>query len=434
MPNDLIRYEVWMERTSVTGRRRGKELKELDEELQRYERFGGGQARWSVGKCLQAWKDSVGPGDAWKRHKRNQNGAFDDLTKALEGFHHSPEQREAILFVKDQQKLFIKTLFEGRKVSLSAKGATAYQVANAGKTIYDVTQYARGVRSGSGIMSEASRAAWELIRNTLGDVWDLPELAEVVLEVLGESLADLVKSITPAVGFVVSASKTAYYGLKTVSLAKDVYTLSGSEVGFMPGDPQEAFEAVQVLVKRELKKTSARLGVSAAETAAKGAGLFADAGTGTTTAVGVAASIARLLITLNALRIDCLEMRAANQILKDPVKIDNRLFHKNPLLGCYFLVCADTSTIVNFLFEDVGRPGFQYEVEKALKKHLDPTLKIASHLLYEHRMMLTGGSLAKLSVVKGASNQIAVRAPTTMHQVKANVVNSLRRRDRGFYK
>ncbi len=437
--SDLIPHDVWMERTAVTARRRSAELKALDEELKRYGQFGGGQARWSVEQRLEAWKKSKGAGDAWRNSMRNKNRAFDDLTNALKGVQQTAEQREAIQLVKQHQKDFIKALFGGRKVSLSSKAMTAYQAASSAHTLSDLGSGMNLTRGASSrLVQGAETAALELVRNTLGDVWDLPELAEVVLDVLGKTVADLVKSITPAVGFVKSASQTAYYGVQTVSRAKDTYTLSGSEVGVAPGDPARAFKAVQALAKRELKKSGARFGVSASETAAKGAGLFADAGTGTTAAVGTAASIARLLITLNALRVDCLEMRAANKILKDVDRIDNTLFHKNPLLGCYFIVCADTSTLINFMFEDVGRPGFQYEVERAVKKHLDPTLKIASHLLYEHRMMLGGGELPKLTVLPGPGKkykgQIAVRNPTTMHQAKAKALNKVRGRSPGFYK
>lgn len=430
MASDLIPYKVWMERTSVRGRRRSKELKDLDSQLERYEQFGGGQAHWAVDQALEAWKKSKGPGDKWKSHARNKNGAFDDLTRALQGFHHSKEQREAILFVKEQQKLFIKALFGGRKVALSAKALTAYQAANSVRTVHTVTSpLYRGEDSGT-----ARKAASDLIKNVLGDVWDMPELAEVVLEVLGEALADLAKSIAPAVGFVMSGAKTAYYGLQTISQTKDVITLHGSEEGFMAGDPQAAFEAVQRLMKRELKKTSMRLAISASETTAKGLGLFADAGTATTTAVGTAAALGRLLVTLNALRVDCLEMRAANKILQKPDSIDRTIFAKNPLLGSYFLLCADTSTIVNFMFENVGRAGFQYEVERAVKKHIDPTLKIASHLMYEHRMMLSGDDLAKVSVKGSKMAQVAVRNPTTSHHIKAKVLNKVRGRKSGFYK
>jgi hypothetical protein len=430
MASDLIPHKIWMERTAIRGHRRSKELKALDSALEEYGEYGGGHAQWAVGQALEAWKKSKGPGDAWKRSSRNKNGAIDDLTKALGGFHHSKEQREAVLLVKAQQKLFIKSLFEGRRVSLSSKALTAYQAADSAKTLHTLTSPLYQ----SSDSSPARDAAMKLIKNVLGDVWDMPELAEIVLEVLGEALKDLAKSIAPAVGFVMSGAKTAYYGLQTISKAKDVYVLSGVDEGVMQGDPQAALEAVKRLMKRELKKSGKRLAISASETTAKGLGLFADGGTATTTAVGTAASIARLLVTLNALRIDCLEMRAANNILKHPDKIDRSLFQKNPLLACYFLVCADTSTIVNFMFENVGRPGFQYEVERAVKKHLDPTLKIASHLLYEHRMMLSGGELAKVSVKGSQKGQIAIRNPSTTHHVKANVVNKVRGRSKGFYK
>ena len=436
MANDLFAPKLWLEMTD-TGvlTRRSTELRAVDAALQKYDRAPTLTLGWEVTEALEKWKKSKGTGQEWRRSARNKKGAVDQLTQALDGKKElSAQEKLGIKTVEDAQIAYIRTLFDGRRVALSSKALTAYQSAGAGKTVDSLVAAARQSDSALAIAGHEVRA---LVHSALGEASSSPDLAVVLMQVIGKSLDDLVTSITPAVGLVKSASMTLYQGVVTAAKAKQLYDLHGAEVGFAAGDPEAAFLAVRELVKRELAKSGLQTTTYAGETAAKSAGIFLDGGTATTVAVGIAATLARLMITLNALRVDLMEMRAANAILQEPDTINASLFAKNPLLGCYFLVCADTSTIVNFMFKDLGRSGFMYEVEKACAKHLDPTLKIASHLILGHRMVLSGAKLSKLSVETAsgkATAKIAIRDPSTVMNVKAKVVNTLRRRDDGFYK
>jgi hypothetical protein len=58
-------------------------------------------------------------------------------------------------------------------------------------------------------------------------------------------------------------------------------------------------------------------------------------------------------------------------------------------------------------------------IEHAVRTQLNPTLKIASHALYRHRMRLTGKKLPKLTVLKSASNKSATNPTGDIFYLKA---------------
>lgn len=433
MADDLIPHKTWISRTEVSMQRRSAELKALDQLLADYEARGGGDLRWRVGQALQAWKATHGNGDEWRKSSRNRNGAVDDLTRALAAKHTLSEADEAALAaVAEANKAFLGALFAERRVVLSARALTAYQGLD---LAHDLDRLVAQARSGDSGTSVLMGEAHGLIQSLLGDVWHLGELQVLVAQVLGRGTSELASSIAPGLGLIKSASMTMYHSVMLMANARKVIRLEAAEPAIAPGDPAAALLAVQELAKRETAHSAARLASYAAETGGKLIGTFVDGGTATAVVAGTAATIARMLVTLNAIRIDVLEMRAANELLEKPDTLDATLFAKNPLLGCYFLACADTSTIVNFMFKDLGKPGFQYEVEKACKDHLDATVKIANHLVYDHRMKLSGRQLPKMSVMRGDDkDQIAVRDPGTVMQIKAAATNRVRGRDGGFFK
>jgi len=85
MPSDLRPHADWIKRTASIGHPRSKELKAVDDALQRYEQFGGGDAQWRLGQALDAWKRTHGTGDEWKSSSRNKNKVVEELTTLLTG-------------------------------------------------------------------------------------------------------------------------------------------------------------------------------------------------------------------------------------------------------------------------------------------------------------------------------------------------------------
>lgn len=86
MPDDLIPHRKWLELTALLTKPRSQLLIQLDRALERYEKFGGDDARQRVRQALDQWKASKGSGDAWKRTDRNRKAqAFEELTARLSG-------------------------------------------------------------------------------------------------------------------------------------------------------------------------------------------------------------------------------------------------------------------------------------------------------------------------------------------------------------
>jgi hypothetical protein len=79
---DLIEHSLWLARTSVFGRVRSKELKEVDKALEHYEKQGGSLAMLS--QALEFWKKKeIAENGHWTKSKRNSNGVIAELTEKL---------------------------------------------------------------------------------------------------------------------------------------------------------------------------------------------------------------------------------------------------------------------------------------------------------------------------------------------------------------
>jgi hypothetical protein len=82
MRKDLIEHSKWLSRTSVLGRIRSYELKELDKAIKAYEVSGLDNDLRKIRIALAAWKAKEGAG--WKISKRNADGAFFELERRMD--------------------------------------------------------------------------------------------------------------------------------------------------------------------------------------------------------------------------------------------------------------------------------------------------------------------------------------------------------------
>jgi len=235
----------------------------------------------------------------------------------------------------------------------------------------------------------------EAFENFMVECADVENLHDVIEAIGGEVLHELVSEVTPYLGVVTSTVKLAKAGK---AVAQDGYNLYKSDEyknGFRMGDPSAAAEAIQAIIKRDLAQHSVKLAQQTAATGAKIGGLFADFGTATTAAIGVANTLASLGLQLFSLGLDIKDMRAGNKRLAAPNTLDLTVFNECPILGCYLLTCADTSAVANMFIADIGLPGWLDKVELMKKKQMDPMLKIASKNISSSRLQLEGLSSDK---------------------------------------
>jgi hypothetical protein len=262
----------------------------------------------------------------------------------------------------------------------------------------------KSLKSGVGKLAKGGSAASkvasvpgmkEAFENFMVECADVENLHDVIEAIGGEVLHELVSEVTPYLGVVTSTVKLAK---AAKAVAQDGYNLYKSDEyknGFRMGDPSAAAEAIQAIIKRDLAQHSVKLGQQTVATGAKIGGLFADFGTGTTAAIGVANTLASLGLQLFSLGLDIKDMRAGNKRLVAPNTLDLTVFNDCPILGCYLLTCADTSAVANMFVADIGLPGWMDKVELMKKKQMDPLLKIASKNISSSRLQLEGLSSDK---------------------------------------
>jgi len=421
---ELMEYKLWIERTKAgITKPRSSALKNVDGKLMAYHTGGKTEtSKKAVGVALEAWK--VEKGASWKNSIRNSNGAVNDLTRQIANdFQLTELDQTALRYLADARRQYIVNLFQGREVKLSSTMYTVYEV---GTATYQAGTVAHTVYA----------QAKSIVMGILGEAANDPTMAALILDVLGKTLSDFIAQVAPGVGLAYSTSMATYNSYLALSAAKSAHSIRNSGQGVLAGDPHAAFLAVKRLIERERNACAVEAGSHAVEATAKGAGIFLDAGVATGTAASILGTTSRLLVKLYMLKKDWNEMRAVKGLFQKPWDIDSSIFEKSPLLGCYFLLSADTWVIVNLVCEDFGKPGFKYKVDQAVKHHLNPLMDVAGQCIRSHRMTLTG-PVPKLTVERSGDdlNQIAIRDSKKVDQVSSHLYNRLFNKNRqGVFK
>ncbi|HYE38478.1 MAG TPA: hypothetical protein VEB23_01020 [Ramlibacter sp.] len=293
------------------------------------------------------------------------------------------------MFTGTQLKFGIMSSLETGKGLLSTGKklhSNANKLASGGKAL------AKGVPSVPGMQ--------KLVEEFLVECADVNGIGDILTAVTSEALKDLIAEVTPVLGVIASGAKLAKASKAVAEDGYHLYKCKDYKKGFLRGDPVAAAAAVQNIIQRDLGKHSVQLAQQATATGAKIAGLFADLGTGTTAGIGIANALASLGLQLYGLGLDIKDMRAGNKRLLTPDTLDLTVFEESPILGCYLITCADTSSVANFFVADIGLPGWMDKVEHLKKKQMDPLLKIASKNIHASRLQLEGISANKGTHVK----------------------------------
>lgn len=241
---------------------------------------------------------------------------------------------------------------------------------------------------------------------------DIDNIQDVVAAIGADIVSQLVAEIVPYVSVAYSTGKLAVATKAVVESGRNLYRHSYYRDGFRPGEPEAAAQSIRIIIERDLTRHSIDAGREAAATGAKIAGLFADLGTGTTAAIGVANTLATLGLKLYALGLDIKDYRAGNAILRTPDNIGLDAFNKCPVLGCYLITCADTSSVANFFLSELGAPGWMDRIEEVKKKQMEPLIKIAKEEIKRSPIQLDGLK----------SNKGTFQEPSFFAKIKAKVV------------
>jgi len=372
-------HETWMRDTYSRFDGRSELLKAVDLAIFVYDSCKTDETRQAIKDALDAYiAGHIARKKDWNASVRNKKGAVSNLYRAvndLDARKLTQEDLDAIKAQVEMQQAALKTMFMGKKMqlrSLSKKrhseevGKFVKAAQGTAANIRDLSFTKSGTTANQGVNVVAGTAVKDKFQQLVQTVCGALD-PEMVMKALGlGSVTDFAKSMAPALGIIASASDTAV-GL--CKLAWQSYSASNfreaSTWTLAPGDPLAAFHALETLLDREINSTIASTAISGAAFSAKMLCGALDLGAASGPAIGLAETIAKAIQRITEFVRDYAEVQKANTLL-DAGTFGIGLFQTCPILGCYYLVVQDHSTIVNMAVADYGTTGWKMDVERML--------------------------------------------------------------------
>ncbi len=419
-------YEQWMKATHSALHKRSDYLKKLDETIKT------GKNDKVIKEALDRWKfDQSSKGKDWTKSVRNKKGAVTNLYRAVNDLDKrslSEEEREAMKYICHEQKMALTRQFEGKEVSFKSntliglkqgagdsftKFKTALSLGNTTRSnIKGVSTDVKSVRDGMNklrkggralVIAEASGEMNKKIRDLCKSLTPGMDPDKVFANLNLGSVSQFSTNIAPFVGAISSGGKAIVGWIGVAKTAYKKYDIEDKRHAFAPDDPEAAFDAVLVLLKRDITSQSAKAGVATAAFTGKLLGAFADAGAVTGPAIGILETLASIFQTIVEYVRDYKEVEKANELLRvGYLNLD--LFNECPILGCYFLLIQDHSTIINFAVADYGTANFVFDAERLVGK-INPVLDQARTYVHASRFEIVGFDAMKGVVEKNWSKQ-----------------------------
>lgn len=397
---------VWLSWTERKYKHRSSELRKLDDAIGEFEVRPGRDTERNIQKAFMAWKRAKGP--EWRNSERNQppHYAFTELDRTLKkDLGLSAEEKSALEFWKAQRAQNIQRVFGNATVTLRIFD-TFLAIKNAKRQLKQALEESSNAGStlaGKAVDAAANAAFGQQIaeiRSALSELFgvvitDVLQFGKTVLAETGLSgliaVAEEVATMLPLVSLAAGGISTLVQAGKAVKKAYEEYSFSRHSFAFEAGNVAAAFDAVSTLLARETANQATRAGIEAAALAANTA-LHAAKGAGAafSPVVGAAKAAANAVRAITKFAIECRETLLARKALRDPSKLDLRVFKKCPLLGAYMLIGSDTSDLIALLFEEFGQDDWMTDVEKLVKKHIKPALDQCAALIQSSPFIIKG--------------------------------------------
>jgi hypothetical protein len=421
-------YSEWLRDTSVALRKRSAEMVAIDQALKKFETTKAPADRAKLKEALFKWKGAQGAkGSDWRNSTRNKKGAITKLDRALDDLAEknlTQEEKDALAYVAAAQAAALAEQFRGQEVKFKSttlmglrqaamsdwKALKAHGVGalKAGNTVRGVVKKGIDIHGAAttGVKAASAAANSESAASLAGQITSLlktlcpgKDPAEILSALGLPPPAAFAADVAPFVGALTSGAKAINEWRQVIQLQWQRYQTQKSSYAFAPGDPIAALESVVVLIERDRNQHVAAGSVKTAAFGGKVAGAFLDFGSVTGPVIGVAESLASLLQTIYTYVRDILEVDKANKLLRAGA-LDLRLFEVCPILGCYFLLVQDHSTIINFAVGDYGKKNFVFDAEKLIKT-VDKVLEKARQYVNDARFEIPAYKRSKGVVQAG---------------------------------
>ncbi len=370
-----ITYDQWMQRTNLGVLSvRSASIKKVDAALKNYDVFPSSKHLEALRLAFNEWKAEKAD---WTKSDRNGKGGITALDLMLRG----PEQELAEMdYLLRNQRQQIDMLFRGRKLVTR----TSKMIVPGVSALSNL----ENIRRGATTLGAASPAFIETVRTLFRGFFGA-SAGNVSLEVelamyLGEHVAsDLIKGMAPYAGILTSGGNAIYQWAKYGQASARWSEVHDCRWAVREGDPIQAVNAIEKVLHRDMARRATQGTMSAFEAIARGASSAIGGPAAETIAAGVM-SIAKLTYQVYIIGRDFQERSQANEIMAGAEPITYTVFDKYPLLGCYYVVCVDTSDMVNFMLDDMGAASWMDAVEE-LSTRIAPIVRTSRTLIDEAR-------------------------------------------------
>lgn len=306
----------------------------------------------------------------------------------------SAQEREALALLRAAIESNLENVFRG--AHFVANDDAAKQ--DAGSAI-EVAEIVVGeivsAGGGAGIRGLTGASPMSVTMELAKKLTGIDNASELISAVGLGTLKDLYATVTPILSCFTqfaAGAKSLYDGIDD---KRDALRAMEATPFMLTGDPQAALAAAGRMVDRrgnDRLATGAMQSVEAiVNTALAATGAAAVASTG----VSLASKLGALAVVIHRRGIEYNEMKKGQLRLNQPRRIDLTVFGECPLLGCYLLVCSDSSSIyVSALGQGQPARGWMDQVEAA-HRYVDPLITKSREIMAESLWRIEGPNLQK---------------------------------------
>lgn len=385
----FISYDQWMRGTKLgLTKPRSKMLKQVDLALEQYDLLRTKKQSSYLRTCFNTWKLSKGV--EWEESKRNNKNMVTDLDKMLSQSDLLLSPMDVIL---EEQRALLQNLFRERKLHsrslFGLKTKKKAQIAFKLQRIADGATAAKDAISGaaSGGSDEGSMkaAVLSLVSELFNNIGPIAEIQEEIAAELGAGfLSEMIAEMVPYAGVLRSGYNVIDNWKKTAKNAYANHKVNKYEDVAKAGDPRKAVLAIEQCLERQVNHYLTKASRSTISFSAKIAVHATGAGGIGDPLIGGVSAMASLVQLIYEIGRDYQEKRAINKIINSGQPLNHRVFDVCPLLGAYYIVCTNTSDILDILNEDIGSADWLNDVEDLAKK-LEKIKKPARKVIDKHR-------------------------------------------------
>lgn len=175
-------------------------------------------------------------------------------------------------------------------------------------------------------------------------------------------IAELTAHIPPWFGTIWDARSVGQEWAEIVVQGRRHYDVGNRDYIMESGAPLTALGAMRSCLRDEILNSAADASISTAAFFLKTFTAKLDTGVFTGPAIGLAEASAKLARKVAHLGFQYRAAKALREAIRDPAGLDITVFRTYPLLGAYFLHCADLSSLIPL--RNRYTPGWQSAVEK----------------------------------------------------------------------